>query len=572
MMGKDENSIQNEYSISSMTNTTNRQILVTTALPYANGPIHLGHMVEHIQADIWVRFQRRLYDNDCLFICGEDAHGTAIMISAQKQGIPPEDLVTKMHREHANDFADFLIDFDNFYTTHSPENRELSELIYKRLKEKGDIFTQTISQSYDPIEEIFLPDRFIRGTCPRCDSPDQCGDVCEVCGATYSPTALINPVSALSGEKPIEKDSEHFFFSLNHYADLLKEWINSGHLQPQVSNKLKEWFADGLKPWDISRDAPYFGFEIPEAPDKYFYVWLDAPVGYMASLKNLSKKRPVINFDYHWQQGSRTELYHFVGKDIVYFHALFWPAMLSGAGFRLPTAIYVHGYLTINGQKMSKSRGTFITARHYLQYLNPEYLRYYYAAKLSPQVEDIDLNLEDFAQRVNADLVGKYVNLASRCAGFITKTFNGQLSAELPEPRLYEAFVKAEQTIAECYESLNYNKAVRTIMALVDCANQYIDTKKPWALMKEADHKNQVQAVCTQGLNLFKVLTIFLKPILPATAKKAEQFLNSELNWSTLKTPLLNHSINAFEPLMQRVLPDTISQLAQYEREVNSSN
>ena len=546
-----------------MTKTKNRQILVTAALPYANGPIHLGHMVEHIQADIWVRFQRLLHGNDCLFICGEDAHGTAIMISAKKKGIPPEALIAKMHREHADDFADFLIDFDNFYTTHSPENRELSELIYKQLKGKGDIFTQIISQSYDPIEEIFLPDRFIRGTCPRCDSPDQYGDVCEVCGAIYSPIELINAVSVLSGTKPIEKDSKHFFFSLNHYTDLLKAWINAGHLQPQVVNKLKEWFANGLKPWDISRDAPYFGFEIPEAPDKYFYVWLDAPIGYMASLKNLSKKRPVINFDYYWQKGSPTELYHFIGKDIVYFHTLFWPAMLSGADFRLPTAIYVHGYLTINGQKMSKSRGTFITARHYLQHLNPEYLRYYYAAKLGPQVEDIDLNLEDFAQRVNADLVGKYVNLASRCAGFITKKFNGQLSAELPEPELYEAFIKTEQTVAECYKSLNYNKAVRTIMALADRANQYIDTKKPWALAKEAAHKNQVQAVCTQGLNLFKVLTTFLKPILPATAKKAEQFLNSELSWTTLKTPLLNHSINAFEPLIQRVLPDAISQLTQ---------
>lgn len=563
-MEKDENSIQSKYSVFSMTNTKNRQILVTAALPYANGPIHLGHMVEHIQADIWVRFQRLLYGNDCLlFICGEDAHGTAIMISAKKKGIPPEALVAKMHQEHVNDFTDFLIDFDNFHTTHSPENRELSELIYKRLKEKGDIFTQTISQLYDPIEEVFLPDRFIRGTCPRCDSPDQYGDVCEACGAIYRPTELINPVSGLSGAKPVEKDSEHFFFSLNHYTDLLKRWINSGHLQPQVANKLKEWLADGLKPWDISRDGPYFGFKIPEALDKYFYVWLDAPIGYMASLKNLSKKRPVIGFEYFWKKESTTELYHFIGKDIIYFHALFWPAMLSGANFRLPTAIYVHGYLTINGQKMSKSRGTFITARHYLQHLNPEYLRYYYAAKLGPQVEDINLNLEDFAQRVNADLVGKYANLASRCASFITKKFNGQLSSELPEPELYEAFIKAKQTITECYESLNYNKAVRTIMALADRANQYIDAKKPWILAKEVGYKKQAQAVCTQGLNLFKVLTTFLKPILPATAKKAELFLNSELNWLTLKTPLLNHSINTFEALLQRILPDTMSKLIQ---------
>lgn len=552
-----------------MTNTKNRQILVTAALPYANGSIHLGHMVEYIQADIWVRFQRLLYSNDCLFICGEDAHGTAITISAKKQGISPEALATKMHREHANDFTDFLIDFDNFYTTHSPENRELSELIYKRLKKRGDIFIQTISQSYDPIEKVFLPDRLIRGTCPRCDSPDQYGDVCEFCSATYSQTELINPISGLSGVKPIEKDSKHFFFSLNHYTDLLKEWINSGHLQPQVANKLKEWFADGLKPWDISRDGPYFGFKIPEAPNKYFYVWLDALIGYMASLKNLSKKRPFIDFDYFWQKGSPAELYHFVGKDIIYFHALFWPAMLSGAGFRLPTTIYVHGHLTVNGKKMSKSRGTLITARHYLQCLNPEYLRYYYAAKLGPQVEDIDLNLKDFVQRVNTDLVGKYANLASRCASFIIKKFNSQLSAELPEPELYEAFVKEKETIAECYESLNYNKAMRTTMALADRANQYIDAKKPWALAKEPNHKNQVQAICTQGLNLFKVLTTFLKPILPATAKKVELLLNNELNWLTLKTPLLSHSINACEALIERILPNKISQLTKNAQEVN---
>lgn len=415
--------------------TEKRQILVTAALPYANGPIHLGHMVEHIQADIWVRFQR-LKGNDCLFICGEDAHGTAIMITAQKQGLPPEALVAKMHKEHARDLGGFLIEYDNFYTTHSPENRELAELIYTRLKDKGDIFAKTISQAYDPVKEIFLPDRFIRGTCPRCGAKDQYGDVCEVCGATYSPTELIDPVSALSGAKPIEKNSEHFFFSLNRYTQLLKKWIDAGHLQPQVANKLKEWFSEDLKPWDISRDAPYFGFEIPHAANKYFYVWLDAPIGYMASLKNLSKQRPSVNFDAYWKEGSQTELYHFVGKDIVYFHALFWPAMLSGAGFRLPTTIYVHGYLTVNGQKMSKSRGTFITAHHYLDHLSPEYLRYYYAAKLSAQVEDIDLNLDDFIQRVNADLIGKYVNLASRCAGFITKNFGGKLANELPEPDL----------------------------------------------------------------------------------------------------------------------------------------
>ncbi|MBW5802937.1 methionine--tRNA ligase [Coxiella endosymbiont of Ornithodoros amblus] len=542
--------------------TEKRQILVTAALPYANGPIHLGHMVEHIQADIWVRFQR-LKGNDCLFICGEDAHGTAIMIAAEKQGLPPEALVAKMHKEHARDLRGFLIEYDNFYTTHSPENRELAELIYTYLKDKGDIFAKTISQAYDPVKEIFLPDRFIRGTCPRCGAKDQYGDVCEICGATYSPTELIDPVSALSGAKPIEKNSEHFFFSLNCYTQLLKKWIDAGHLQPQVANKLKEWFSEDLKSWDISRDAPYFGFEIPHAANKYFYVWLDAPIGYMASLKNLSKQRPSVNFDAYWKEGSQTELYHFVGKDIVYFHALFWPAILSGAGFRLPTTIYVHGYLTVNGHKMSKSRGTFITAHHYLDYLSPEYLRYYYAAKLSAQVEDIDLNLDDFIQRVNADLIGKYVNLASRCASFIAKKFGGKLASELPKADLYASFLHAEQTITDHYESLNYSKAVRVIMSLADRANQYIDAKKPWELAKEINQEAQVQAVCTQGLNLFKILTTYLKPILPVTAKRVEQFLNcDELNFVNLKTPLLDHSINPFEPLMQRLLPETTARLA----------
>lgn len=541
--------------------TEKRQILVTAALPYANGPIHLGHMLEHIQADIWVRFQR-LKGNECLFICGEDAHGTAIMINAKKQGLLPEALITKMHREHSRDLGGFLIEYDNFYTTHSNENRELVELIYIRLKERGDIFAQTIFQAYDSVKEIFLPDRFIRGSCPHCGSKEQYGDVCEICGATYTPTELVDPVSTLSGTPPIRKYSEHFFFALNRYRDSLKNWIDSGHLQPQVANKLREWFSDDLKPWDISRDAPYFGFKIPDSPNKYFYVWLDAPIGYMAILKNLSKKRPFINFDDYWKKDSQSEIYHFVGKDIVYFHALFWPAMLLGAGFRLPTTIYVHGYLTVNGQKMSKSRGTLITAQHYLHYLNPECLRYYYAAKLSAQVEDINLNLDDFVHRVNADLIGKYINLASRCAGFVTKKFNGQLVDELPEPKLYESFLHAESAIAYNYKTLNYSKAVRAIMALTDRANQYIDAKKPWAIAKEANQEKQVQAICTQGLNLFKILTTYLKPILPATAEQVEEFLNcNELNFTNLKTPLLNHSINPFKPLMQRLLPEIVDQL-----------
>ena len=542
--------------------TEKRQILVTAALPYANGPIHLGHMLEHIQADIWVRFQR-LKGNECLFICGEDAHGTAIMINAKKLGLSSEALIVKMHREHSRDLSGFLVEYDNFYTTHSNENRELAELIYSRLKERGDIFVQAIFQAYDSVKEIFLPDRFIRGSCPHCGSKDQCGDVCEICGATYASTELIDPVSTLSGTSPIRKCSEHFFFSLNRYRDSLKNWISAGHLQPQVANKLKEWFSDNLKPWDISRDAPYFGFTIPDSPNKYFYVWLDAPIGYMAILKNLSKKRPFINFDDFWKKDSQSELYHFIGKDIVYFHALFWPAMLLSAGFRLPTAIYVHGYLTINGQKMSKSRGTFITAQRYLHHLNPECLRYYYATKLSAQIKDIDLNLDDFVQRVNADLIGKYINLASRCAGFITKKFNGQLVDVLPEPKLYESFLHAESTITDNYKTLNYSKAIRAIMALTDRANQYIDARKPWIISKEVNQEKQVQAICTQGLNLFKILTTYLKPILPDTAKKVEEFLNcNELNFTNLKKPLLNHSINPFKPLMQRLLPGIVDQLS----------
>jgi len=538
-----------------------RNILVTAALPYANGPIHLGHLVEYTQADIWVRFQR-LRGNTCLFICGDDAHGTPIMLSASKQNITPEELVANIHAEHLRDFTAFFINFDNFYTTHSPENRELSEFIYKQLKERGDIFTKEISQAFDPVENIFLPDRFIRGECPRCGAKNQYGDVCEVCGATYSPTELKNALSALSGAKPIEKQSKHFFFALDKYSDLLKKWINAGHLQKQIANKLKEWFQEGLKPWDISRDAPYFGFEIPDAPGKYFYVWLDAPVGYMASFKNLTQQNSTINFEDYWGKDSKAELYHFIGKDIVYFHALFWPAMLHGAGFRMPTAVYVHGYLTINGQKMSKSRGTFITAQHYLQLLNPEYLRYYFAAKLSPQVEDIDLNLADFAQRVNADLVGKYVNLASRCAGFITKKFDGKLADSLPEPELFNDFVKAGNEIADYLEQLNYNKAVRTTMALADRANQYIDQQKPWVLAKDPSNNDQVQAVCTQGLNLFKVLTTYLKPILPETAQKVEAFLNcGELTWQNLDEFLTGHTINKFEPLMQRVPLEAIEEL-----------
>lgn len=540
---------------------TKRKILVTIALPYANGAIHLGHLVEAIQADIWVRFQRML-GHECHFICGSDAHGTSIMLSAEKAGISPVEQIEQVHKEHSRDFDTFLVDFDNFYTTHSDENKTLSEQIYQRLKTNGDITTREISQAFDPEKNLFLSDRFIKGECPRCGAEDQYGDNCEVCGATYEPTELKNPRSALSGATPVEKTSEHYFFQLKHYEQMLKEWVNPERLQSHVVNKLKEWFEAGLKDWDISRDAPYFGFEIPDAPGKYFYVWLDAPVGYMASFKNLCDRRDELDFDEYWKEGHDTELYHFIGKDIVYFHSLFWPAMLHGSNYRKPTAIFVHGFLTINGQKMSKSRGTFITAEDYAKHLKPEFLRYYFAAKLTGQVEDIDLSFDDFMARVNSDLVGKYVNLASRCAGFIKKKFNGELADKLHDEKLFQEFIDAGDVIAESYETLNTNRAVREIMTLADRANQYIDHHKPWALAKEEGNEVYVQLICTQGLNLFRLLTIYLKPILPDTASAVEDFLNiAPLHWSDSKTPLLNHTINPFKPLMQRVTSDDIELL-----------
>ena len=541
--------------------TTPHRILMTIALPYANGDIHLGHMVEAIQADIWAHFQK-LRGNQCIFICGNDAHGTAIMLSAQKQGISPEELIKTVQASHQQDFKQFLIEFDNFHTTHSPENKKLVIDIYQKLKARGDIVTREITQYFDPTEKLFLADRFIKGECPKCGAKDQYGDNCEVCGATYSPTELKNPYSAISGATPIEKQSTHYFFCLEHYADMLQQWISSGHLQPQVANKLKEWFDQGLQPWDISRDAPYFGFKIPDTEDKYFYVWLDAPVGYMASLKHLSEQRDDIDFDEFWRPDSDVELFHFVGKDIVYFHALFWPAMLEGAGLRKPNAIFVHGFLTINGEKMSKSRGTFVTAKCYLQHLHPEYLRYYFAAKLSNNVEDIDLNFEDFAQRVNADLVGKYVNLASRCAGFITKHFNSTLSNRLHDEVLYQTFTDASESIAKYYENLDYSHAIREIMSLADKANQYIDQYKPWTIIKEPGNEVLVQQICTQGLNLFCVLTLYLKPILPNTSAHVENFLNIEaLRWDGPLIPLLEHRIHPFNPLMQRITSEQIAAL-----------
>jgi len=531
-------------------NKTARKILVTSALPYANGAIHIGHLVEYIQTDIWVRFQK-IQGNQCYYVCADDAHGTPIMLRAEKEGIKPEQLIEKVHGEHYQDFRDFAVEFDNYHSTHTPENRYFASYIYNQLKESGHILRKTIKQAFDPEKQMFLPDRFIRGECPKCGAKDQYGDSCEVCGATYSPTELKNAVSAISGATPIEKDSEHFFVNLAEFETTLKEWTHSGSLQSEVKHKLNEWFEAGLQAWDISRDAPYFGFEIPNEKGKYFYVWLDAPIGYMASFKNLCDRTENLEFEDFWGEHSDAELYHFIGKDIVYFHALFWPAMLSGAKFRKPTSIFAHGFLTVDGQKMSKSRGTFITARTYLDHLNPEYLRYYFAAKLSNGVDDIDLNLEDFLQRVNSDLVGKVVNIASRCAGFITKRFDGQLAPQLDDDKLYQHFVEQGQTIAEAYEDRDYNKAVREIMALADRANQYIDEKKPWVIAKQAGQETELHAVCTQGLNLFRVLMSYLEPILPIMADKVEGFLNAKLAWQP--TPLLNHGINKFKPLMTRV-------------------
>jgi methionyl-tRNA synthetase len=530
-----------------------RKILVTSALPYANGPLHLGHMVGYIQADIWVRFQR-MRGNTVTYVCGDDAHGTPIMIQAEKLGMTPEQLVAKYYAEHKADFAGFLIEFDNFYTTHSEENKELVETIFQRHVKQGNITKRTIQQAYDPEKNMFLPDRFIKGECPKCGAKDQYGDNCEVCGATYAPTDLKNAYSTLSGAKPVEKESEHYFFKLQNYEKVLHDWTRNGHLQEEVTNKLDEWFKAGLKEWDISRDSPYFGFKIPGEANKYFYVWLDAPVGYMASFKNLCAQKPGLDFNEYWDQGSKTELYHFIGKDIIYFHALFWPAVLTGADYRTPTAIFANGFLTIDGQKMSKSRGTFIKARTYLDFLPPEYLRYYFAAKISSRIEDLDINFEDFMQRVNSDLVGKFVNIASRCANFINNFSAGKLAATCSEPALFQEFADAGESIAEKYETLNYSQAIRQIMALADRANQYIDDKKPWHAAKDPARHQEVQDVCSTGINLFRVLAIYLKPVLPQTAVNIENFLNCKpFTWNDCLKPLLNHTIKPFQPLTIRL-------------------
>ncbi|TVL04145.1 methionine--tRNA ligase [Shewanella algae] len=545
--------------------TTQRKILVTSALPYANGPIHLGHMLEYIQTDIWSRFQK-LRGHECHYICADDAHGTPIMLKAQQMGIQPEEMIAKVNQEHQQDFAEFNIAFDNYHSTHSEENRQLASEIYLKLRDNGYIKSKTISQLFDPEKSMFLPDRFVKGTCPKCKSEDQYGDNCDACGATYSPTELINPRSAVSGATPVMKETEHFFFDLPAFETMLKEWTHSGSLQSEMANKLDEWFEQGLQQWDITRDAPYFGFEIPDAPGKYFYVWLDAPVGYMGSFKNLCDKRPELNFDEFWNVDSKAEVYHFIGKDIVYFHSLFWPAMLKGAGYRQPSSVYAHGYVTVNGAKMSKSKGTFIKARTYLDHLDPEYLRYYYAAKLSSRIDDLDLNLEDFAARVNSDLVGKLVNLASRTAGFIVKRFDAKL-AKVEDNCLTESFLAKQELIAELYEGREYGKAMREIMALADVANAYVADEAPWQLVKNEETLARAHQVCSVALNLFRILVTYLKPVLPRLAADVEAFLKLELSWSGLALDMAGHQINPFKPMMQRIELDKVNAMVEASKE-----
>lgn len=554
-----------------------RKILVTSALPYANGSIHLGHMVEHIQTDVWVRFQK-LRGNECYYCCADDTHGTPVMLAAQKQGIAPEDMIAKVREEHLADFTGFNIGYDNYYSTHSPENKQFSQDIYRALKANGKIESRVIEQLFDPEKQMFLPDRFVKGECPKCHAQDQYGDNCEVCGTTYSPTELINPYSAVSGAKPELRESEHFFFKLGECADFLKAWTSGNnphdgkpHLQPEALNKMKEWLGEGeettLSDWDISRDAPYFGFEIPDAPGKYFYVWLDAPVGYMASFKNLCD-RIGIDFDEYFKAGSQTEMYHFIGKDILYFHALFWPAMLHFSGHRAPTGVYAHGFLTVDGQKMSKSRGTFITAKSYLeQGLNPEWMRYYIAAKLNSKIEDIDLNLQDFISRVNSDLVGKYVNIAARASGFIAKRFEGKLK-DVSDSALLAKLTAQSEAIAECYENREYARALRDIMALADIVNEYVDANKPWELAKQEGQDERLHEVCSELINAFTMLTAYLAPILPKVAENAAKFLNLEaITWANTRETLGEHAINKYEHLMQRVEQKQVDDLIEANKQ-----
>ena len=546
---------------------TVRNIFVSYALPYANGSIHLGHMVGYTQTDVWVRFQR-LRGHNCHYVCAIDAHGTPVMLRAASEGVSPESLVEKMHAEQARDFADFQVAFDNFHSTHTPENRELVERIYTALRDNGHIERRAITQAYDEEKGMFLPDRYVKGTCPRCGTEDQYGDNCENCGATYDPMDLINPKSVMSGTTPVARETEHLFFKLTHFEAMLREWMSESRIEPAIVNKLEEWFADGLKDWNISRDAPYFGFEIPDAPGKYFYVWLDAPIGYLASFLNLARRGNSIDFDAYWNQDAQTEAYHFIGKDIVYFHCLFWPAVLHGAGMRTPTSVCTHGFLTFNKAKMSKSRGTLIGARTYLDHLKPEYLRYYYFAKLGPGIDNFDFNPEDFVARVNADLIGKFVNIASRCSGFIHKLFDGQLADALHDPELFERAVAAGETIAQLYETRRFSQAAREIMALADEANRYIDEHKPWQLAKDEANTVRVQQICTQGLNLFRVLLVYLQPVLPELVQRAADFLDAPCDrWDARSDALLGRRINTYRPLLQRIDTATLDTIVKIERD-----
>ncbi|MDH3429794.1 MAG: methionine--tRNA ligase [Gammaproteobacteria bacterium] len=547
--------------------TKPRKILVTSALPYVNGPPHMGHMVEYIQTDIWVRFQK-LRGHSCIYVCASDAHGTPIMLKARELGITPEQLTTTISKEFVDVFQDFGVDMDNYHTTHSPENEALTVEMFEVLSASGDIYTRTIEQAYDEKEGMFLPDRFVRGTCPRCKSADQHGDACEVCGATYTPSDLIDAVSVLSGTPPVKRESEHYFFRLSEYGERLRDWMRDATLDKNVLAKLEEWFEAGLQDWDISRDAPYFGFRIPGTQDKFFYVWLDAPVGYPASFKHLCQRRDDLDFDEYWRPGHDTEVYHFIGKDIMYFHTLFWPAVLQGSGFRTPTSVFAHGFLTVNGMKMSKTRGTFIKARTYLDNLNPSYLRYYYAAKLGPTIEDIDLNLEDFTARVNSDLVGKLINIASRCAGFINKNFSGRLAEQMPAPELFDPIAQASEQIAGHYERREYSKAMRVIMDLADMANRYIDSNKPWVMIKDEALTDSVHQVCTQGINMFRSLMIYLAPVIPSVAADARAFLGEDdWKWDDALEPLKGCTINKFKPLLTRVDPDRVDNMVEQSRD-----
>jgi methionyl-tRNA synthetase len=544
-----------------------RKILVSNALPYANGSIHMGHLVEYLQGNIWIRFQK-FRGHTCTYVCASDVHGTPVMLKARELGTSPEELTERITKEFLRDFSDFGIEFDNYYTTHSPENEALVIEMFNALRETGDIYTKTIEQAYDEQENMFLPDRFVRGTCPRCATEDQYGDACENCGATYTPADLIDPISVLSGLPPVKRESEHYFFKLSEYKQRLRDWIKDAALEKSMVAKLEEWFDAGLRDWDISRDAPYFGFQIPGTDDKYFYVWLDAPVGYAASFKNLCERRDDLDFDEYWRPGHDTELYHFIGKDIMYFHTLFWPAVLQGSGFRTPTSVFAHGFLTVNGQKMSKSRGTFINARTYLDHLHPAHLRYYYAAKLGPTMEDIDLNLDDFIARVNSDLVGKLINIASRCAGFISKRFDGKLADTLPDPDLFATFANASEEIADHYERREFSKAMRRVMGLADEANRYIDEKKPWIMAKDEDQLADVQGVCTQGINLFRSLMIYLTPVIPSVADATRSFLGEDdWCWDDASTPLLATTISTFTPILTRVEPDQVHNMVEQSKQ-----